>query len=101
MDAQQRVATFVESHNLHAPPAYRLHDLTSEVGELSKAVLTSTDYGREPETLTVPEDEIGDALFALLALAESTDVDAETALDTALAKYEQRLASDGDPGSGD
>lgn len=45
------------------------------------------------------EDELGDALFALLALCEALDVEASAALDTALGKYERRLADRGDAGS--
>lgn len=100
MDAQQRVTTFVAEHDLAAPPAYRAHDLTSEVGEVAKAVCTSTGYGAEPGAVDVPETELGDALFALLALAAALDVDADAALEAALEKYERRLAAGEDPGSG-
>ncbi|MFC6938615.1 MazG-like family protein [Salinirubellus sp. GCM10025818] len=99
MDEQDRVAAFIEAHGLHAPPAYRLLDLASEVGELAKDANDSTSYGIDPGSLSVGEDELGDALFALLAFAESMDVDAGDALDTALAKYERRIESSGAPGS--
>lgn len=99
MDEQSRVAEFVEEHGLQAPPAYRLLDLVSEVGELGKAAAESTDYGDRPGAIDVPEDEVGDALFALLALAESLDVDAGEALETALSKYGHRIEEGGDPGS--
>lgn len=100
-DAQERVASFIDAHHLEAPPAYRMLDLAAEVGEMAAAVTASTSYGAAPEDATVPEDELGDALFALLALANGLDVDAETALDSALAKYERRIDTDGDPGSGE
>jgi NTP pyrophosphatase (non-canonical NTP hydrolase) len=48
----------------------------------------------------VPADELGDALFALLALCAALDVDAEAALETSLAKYEERLTESGGAGSG-
>ncbi len=101
MDAQERVARFVESNDLHAAPAYRLLDLTSELGEVAKEVTTSTGYGASPDEVSVAEDELGDALFALLALCEETDTDAGAALETALEKYESRLAETGDAGSGE
>lgn len=41
-------------------------------------------------------DELGDALFGLLALAGSLDV----AAGEALAKYEDRFSESGSPGSG-
>nr|WP_282594729.1 MazG-like family protein [Halomarina salina] len=86
---------------MHAPPAYRVLDLASEVGELAKEVNTATDYGDSPDSVAVAADELGDALFCLLALCDETDTDAERALETALAKYESRLDDTGDAGSGE
>jgi len=100
MDAQDRVAAFVADNDLEAPPAYRLLDCASELGEVAKEINESTDYGADPEDPIVAEDEIGDALFALLALAESVGVDADDALDTALSKYEARIERTGGAGSG-
>ncbi len=99
MQDQQRVASFVEAHDLDAPPAYRLLDLVSEVGELAKDANESTGYGAAPRDLELSEDELGDVRFALLALAASLDIDADAALETALAKYESRLAESEGPGS--
>lgn len=45
-------------------------------------------------------DELGDALFSLLAVAESLEIDASEALDEALEKYETRIATKGDASSG-
>ena len=101
MDEQSRVASFVAENELEAPAAYRLLDAVSELGEVSKAVCTSTAYGDVPADVAVPEDELGDALFALLALCGELDVDAEAALETSLSKYEDRLAETGDAGSGE
>ena len=99
MDEQSRVASFVAENDLEAPAAYRLLDTVSELGEISKAVCTSTAYGSDPEKVEVPEDELGDALFALLALCAELDVDAGAALETSLSKYEDRLTETGDAGS--
>ncbi|MFC4450791.1 MazG nucleotide pyrophosphohydrolase domain-containing protein [Halorussus aquaticus] len=101
MKAQERVAEFFAEHDLEGEPAYQILDLASEVGELAKDVNDSTDYGASPEALDVKTDELGDALFALLAVAESLDVDADEALDEALAKYRTRIEETGDPGSGE
>jgi NTP pyrophosphatase (non-canonical NTP hydrolase) len=101
MDEQDRVAAFLDDHDLHAPPAYRLLDLQSEVGELAKNVNESTDYGSTPADAAVEADELGDALFCLLALADETGTDAGDALETALEKYETRLAKSGSAGSGE
>ncbi|MFC4540539.1 MazG nucleotide pyrophosphohydrolase domain-containing protein [Halosolutus amylolyticus] len=101
MDEQQRqVADFVEAHGLETPPAYRLLDLVSEVGELAKDANESTDYGSTPETVSIEPDEIGDALFALLAIADALEIDAEEALETAMAKYDARMDERDTPGSG-
>lgn len=99
MDAQRRVATFIDRHGLETHPAYRSLDLVSEVGEIAKEVNTSTGYGTTDEVEIAP-DELGDALFALLALADGVGVDADEALEMALEKYTSRLETSGDAGSG-
>jgi NTP pyrophosphatase (non-canonical NTP hydrolase) len=101
MEEQQQVADFVAHHDIEAPPTFRLLDLVSELGEVAKDVNESTGYGTTPADVAVSEDELGDTLFALLALAEELDVDAGEALDTALAKYESRLETGDDPSSGE
>ncbi|ELY44643.1 MazG nucleotide pyrophosphohydrolase domain-containing protein [Natronorubrum tibetense] len=98
-DQQAAVADFVETYDLETPPEFRLLDLVSEVGELAKDANTSTEYGTEPEELALASDEIGDVLFATLALADSLDIDAEAALEEALEKYERRMDADETPGS--
>ncbi|MFB6250351.1 MAG: MazG nucleotide pyrophosphohydrolase domain-containing protein [Halobellus sp.] len=101
LDSQRRVAAFLDEKDLHAPPAYRLLDLTAEVGELAADATTSSKYGSDPDALSVQRDELGDALFALLALAEELDIDAGAALDESLRKYETRIEDEGLPGSGE
>jgi len=99
MDEQERVAAFVAEHGLESEPAYRALDLCAEVGEIAGGAAKSAEYGAAPGSLDVNEDELGDALFSLLALAERLDVDAGAALETSLAKYERRMEDSGDPGS--
>lgn len=101
MDEQRKVSTFIEAHNLEAPPEFRLLDLVSEVGELAKDATESTGYGDTPDTLSIESDEVGDVLFALLALSHSLDIDVSDAVDEALDKYDDRIATSGDPGSSD
>jgi NTP pyrophosphatase (non-canonical NTP hydrolase) len=101
MEDQQRVAEFIEARGLEAPPAYRLLDLVSEVGELSKDAVESTAYGHEPTEIEVGTDEVGDVLFSLLALSEALDVDAGAALDAAISKYDARIQEEGVPSSGE
>ncbi|WP_226483081.1 MazG-like family protein [Natrinema amylolyticum] len=101
MDEQRSVADFVDEHDLETPPEFRLLDLVSEVGELGKDANTSTDYGESPADLEIATDELGDALFALLALADALESDASAALEEAVEKYERRLDGDATPGSGE
>lgn len=100
MDAQEEVRTFLERTDLHTDPVYRVHDLVSEVGEVAKEVNTSTGYGDDPAAVDVATDELGDTLFALLALCVELEVDAEDALEDALTKYEDRLEATDSAGSG-
>ncbi|MFP9192457.1 MazG-like family protein [Natronosalvus vescus] len=100
LDAQHRVAAFLEANDLETGPSYRVLDLVSEVGEVAKEVNTSTNYGDDPEAVDIARDEIGDTLFALLALCVEADIDAGAAFEEALEKYERRLDAGGSAGSG-
>jgi NTP pyrophosphatase (non-canonical NTP hydrolase) len=98
---QRIVASFVEVAGIEAPVEARLLDLASEVGELSKEALEATNYGRDPFH---PSDgwagELGDVLFVLVCLANSTGAELEAALKGALGKYRERLALWDDAGPG-
>jgi NTP pyrophosphatase (non-canonical NTP hydrolase) len=75
------VASFVEDEGIEAPVEARLLDLASEVGELSKEALKATNYGRAPFHPSGGwASELGDVLFVLVCLANSTGVDLEAAL---------------------
>lgn len=99
MDEQDRVERFLATNDIEARPAYRLLDVTAEVGELAADANNSTQYGTCPAEFAVNEDELGDALFALLALAVEFDMDAGSALNHSIAKYEKRIEDSGAPGS--
>ena len=101
MPEQRRVAAFLDDHGLDADPAYRVLDLAAEVGEVAADAAKSSEYGADPDSLAVSEDELGDALFSLLALCEGLDVDAADALETSLSKYEARIEGTGRAGSGE
>lgn len=45
---QPAAADFVREHRLETPVPCRLLDLQSDVGELAKAALAATSWGREP-----------------------------------------------------
>ena len=99
MDAQDDVARFLDEHDMQGDPAYRVLDLAAEVGEVAADAAKSAEYGAAPDEIAVSEAELGDALFSLLATAEALEVDAGAALETAMAKYERRLAETGTAGS--
>ena len=101
MDEQRRVAEFVAAHDLDASPEFRILDLVAEVGEIAADATKSSAYGAEPEDLSVRSDEVGDALFSLLAVADSLDINAGDALDEALEKYEVRIDETGSVSSGE
>ena len=98
---QKSVYDFIAKYNLNTDAPTRYIDLVSEIGELGKEILTSTDYGKESFTTTTPMvDEVGDCLFSLFALCKELGIDAQEAIDNSLSKYEQRFATKGDVGSG-
>jgi NTP pyrophosphatase (non-canonical NTP hydrolase) len=74
-------------------------DLVSEVGEVVKDATKSSEYGMKKEELEVKEDEIGDVLFSLCAVANDLDINLEEAFESTLKKYETRIEEEGDPGS--
>lgn len=101
-DWQRRVAAFTQRHDLLHEPTIHILDLVSEIGEVAKEALLATDYGRKaPQSRPQMADELGDALYSLLALTEACGVDADSVLSAALEKYQRRLAERGEAGSWD
>ncbi|HEV2461328.1 MAG TPA: MazG nucleotide pyrophosphohydrolase domain-containing protein [Ktedonobacterales bacterium] len=83
------------------PPLANLARLFEECGELARAV--NQAYGNKrvkpSESQPAVHEELGDALYVLLVLANSLDVDAAAALDATLAKVRARVpASDAPAG---
>lgn len=97
---QAKVLTFVEANELEIPIAYRMLDLVSELGEISKEILKGSAYGKTPFQQTAAwQEELGDVMFSLACIANSTGVNLEKALEDALEKYEKRIAVKGSAGS--
>ena len=97
---QKRVSQFVEKNGLEADVAHRLLDALSELGEVAKEVLKGSRYGSKRFVRTEDfEEELGDLLFSLICIANSTGVDLEAAVVAALKKYELRVAAAGSPSS--
>jgi len=99
MKEQEKVAKFIDRQGLEGTTAFQILDLAAEVGEIAADAAKTAEYGTAADELEVKEDEIGDALFSLLAVANSLEIDAKEALDAALEKYRDRIEEKGDPGS--
>jgi NTP pyrophosphatase (non-canonical NTP hydrolase) len=95
---QHRVTEFNEQFALDAPIEARLLDLASESGELAKEFLKSTSYGQKPFH-AAPEwqQEMGDVYYALLCIAEKSEIDLDAALDEAMDRYAARVREHDDP----
>jgi len=73
-----------------------LLDLTSELGEFAKEILKATDYGKKSLTKNHHMGmELGDLIYSLICLANSLNIDIETALSLAMEKYAKRLKHKG------
>lgn len=74
------------------PPHANLARLAEEVGEIARAV--NQAYGpkrvKSPNDLPALGEELADALFALICLANSAQVDLQASWDVTLAKYRAR-----------
>ena len=92
-EAQEQVDASIRTLGGYWPPLANLARLFEECGELARAV--NQAHGpklRKPgEAPVSASDELGDALYVLLVLANSLDIDAETALSNALAKVATRV----------
>ncbi len=91
--AQRAVDASIVALGGYWPPLANLARLFEECGELARVV--NQTYGPKPlkpdETRAEVSAELGDALYTLLALANSLGVDAEQALRSALATSASRL----------
>ncbi len=97
---QEKVKKFIKQNNLRTEIEIRILDLFSEIGELAKEVLVGTSYGKQ-RFVTTDEitEEIGDAYFSLIEVANTLRIDMDDALTASLSKYEKRIKEKGDPGS--
>jgi NTP pyrophosphatase (non-canonical NTP hydrolase) len=91
LEAQRAVGAFVLEAGLSVDSTARTLDLAAETGELAKEALEATAYGTRPFDQTAGwADEIGDVLFSLLALAEATGVNLDSALGSTMEKLTAR-----------
>lgn len=84
-----------EWHNHYWAPLSMLARLSEEVGELAREL--NARYGEKPKKAGEAEgsvsDEIGDILYILAAMANSFDIDLNTAFEQVMAKYRKRDAN--------
>jgi NTP pyrophosphatase (non-canonical NTP hydrolase) len=101
MNLNERGQALIDEFDLSHDPVTRALDLSSEVGELCKEILKSTQYGTQAfQASPNLEMELGDAFFSLLTLGASVNVNLDTALEQVLVKMRTRLEKTGQPGSG-
>ena len=94
-ELQEKIKKFCKENNMEAPAEHRVLDLASEIGEVAKEILKMTDYGKKPiEKNNKIEEELGDAFYSLITVANYFEVDLEKALDIVLEKYKKRLSPD-------
>lgn len=101
---QKTVKDFNDSKSVHTKPmpvSARIMDINSEMGELAKEYLKATNYGTKDFEIT--NDfvmEYGDVLYSMLSLANEVNIDASTAINMVLDKYQNRINNKKDMGSG-
>ncbi len=95
-DVQQEIDDLikVQWHSDYWAPLSSLARLTEEVGELAREI--NHQYGEKPKKASEKPgsiaSELGDILFILASLANSLDIDLETAYAGVMATYRQRDA---------
>lgn len=91
--AQAEVDATIRALGGYWPPLANLARLFEECGELARAVNQAHGPKRikANETQAAAREELGDALYTLLVLANSLNVDAEEALAAVLAKVRGRI----------
>ena len=98
--SQEKVREFTRANKLNPTPAVALIDLLSELGEVAKDILKSSDYSPDLSCQNPQSwDELGDVFYSLLTLANALHYDLERGLDGALTKYQSRMLVKGHPGS--
>ncbi len=99
--AQAAVNTTIQTLGGYWPPLANLARLFEECGELARAVNQAAGHKRVKagEAPASAREELGDALYVLLVLANSLGVDAEDALGGALAKAQRRAGAPSEAGA--
>ena len=101
---QNLVKDFNDNKTCHREPMpvyARLMDIESEVGELEKEYLKSSNYGtKEFEVTDDFKEEFGDVVYAILSLSNELEISAEECLNISLEKMKKRMEKNNSFGSG-
>ncbi|HEY4385899.1 MAG TPA: nucleotide pyrophosphohydrolase [Ktedonobacteraceae bacterium] len=93
-DVQQEIDHLIkeEWHSHYWAPLSSLARLTEEVGELAREL--NHHYGEKPKKTSEQEGsiaaELGDILYIVASLANSLNIDLDTAFDEVMQKYRSR-----------
>ncbi|UAC47058.1 nucleotide pyrophosphohydrolase [Bacillus aquiflavi] len=92
-DLQQEVDTYISQFKEgYFSPLAMLARMTEELGELAREI--NHYYGEKPKKKTEQEkkieEELGDMLFVLICLANSLNIDLETAHNRVMHKFNTR-----------
>ncbi len=92
---------FIARHDLQTAPEWSLLDAQVQLGELSRALLKQTDFGRESAPLApeIAHEKIGDLMFAIAYFSLIHGVDPEAALWDSIARFEAKLGAGLSPSS--
>ena len=96
MHFQKHTAQMTSKWGLSNDVMARYADLVSEIGEIGKELVVSTNYGNKP--LKINEKlamEVGDTIFALALLANALGLEMEECFAKTMEKCEERMAQKG------
>lgn len=94
------VKEFNEKYMTPLSANIRLLDIQSELGELSKEVIKSQNYGNTHFTSNEElELELGDLLYSIISFALENNIDPKNCLNKAIEKYKTRFTKKGHIGS--
>ena len=92
---QNLVKDFNDKKSCHREPMpvyARLMDIESEIGELEKEYLKSSNYGtKEFEVTDDFKEEFGEVVYAILSLSNELGISAEECLKISLEKMKKRM----------
>ena len=93
---QAQAKQMAQDYSLGADPMPRFADITSEIGELGKELVKSSNYGTQPVVVTDGiKMEFGDVLFCLALFANEMGVCMDECFKMTQAKMKQRFDEKG------